>query len=127
MDRGMFHRIVVRTRQQNLISIRSNTRCASDSIRRRFTHGVGRRCGSDVAPRGSPTRHQEFSEGKVTSPTLAPFKLVDLAPKSQIPRLVPYADPNDRPDEDIIKASVRVWSLDTIVVWEPVWVPPTQH
>ena len=34
-----------------------------------------------------------------------------------------YVDPKDRPEEGIIRASVRVGSLDAVVVGEPPWFP----
>ena len=40
-----------------------------------------------------------------------------------MPRLVSYIDPNDRPEEGIIRAVARVGSLDTVVAGDPTWVP----
>ena len=81
----------------------------------------------DVAPQGSPDRPQAFAENEETqiSPALTQLKLVDFSPQSQIQRLVLYVDAKDRPEEAITRASVRMGSLDAVVVGEPCWLPAT--
>lgn len=71
------------------------------------------------ASQGSP-RETKRDKGIALTPGR---EFIDLAPRSSIPRSVPYLDPRERPEEGILRVIAKVGSLDSIFAGDPAWIP----